>query len=385
VTGAAGTFDAIVVGLGAHGSAAAWALTQRGVRVLGLEAGEAGHELGSSGGRTRMIRRAYFEHPTYVPLLRDARLLWDVVGEARGEPMIEVTGGLYAGGQGSAVLEGSIASADLQQLDHELLDAAEIGRRWPVFALDPSFRGLWDPGAGYIRTDRAIGAFLALAEASGADMRFGEHVSGWRSSRNGGVEVTTEAATYKARHLVIAAGAWARSLLPDLALPIEIERVPVFWFEPDGTGSAEPLALDRLPVWIVDTADGAFYGFAHETDTGLKIARHYSGDVIADPSAVDRTERPADVERVRAFMRGAMPRANGPLRHSIVCLYATTPDLHFVIDTHPAADGVAFASACSGHGFKFAPVIGEILADLAVDGRTDHPIEPFRASRFRAG
>ncbi len=385
MTGATDTFDAIVVGLGAHGSAAAWALTRRGLRVLGLEAGAPGHELGSSGGRTRMIRRAYFEDPAYVPLLRDARVLWDVVAEARGEPMIEVTGGLYAGGEGSAVLEGSIASAELQGLDHELLDAAEIGRRWPVFGLDPSFRGLWDPGAGYIRTERAIGAFLALAESGGADARFGERVSSWRPAPNGGVEVTTEATTYKARHLVIAAGAWAPSLLPDLGLPIEIERVPVFWFEPDGALSAEPLALDRLPVWIVDTADGAFYGFAHEADTGLKIARHYSGDVVADPSAVDRTERPADVERVRAFMRGAMPRANGPLRHSIVCLYATTPDLHFVIDTHTTAGGVAFASACSGHGFKFAPVIGEILADLALDGRTDHPIEPFRASRFRAG
>jgi sarcosine oxidase len=376
-------WDAIVIGLGAHGSGAVLALARRGLRVLGLEAGEQGHELGSSGGRTRMIRRAYFEDPAYVPLLREARALWDEVGAARGEPMIEIGGGLYAGGEGSAVLRGSVASAEEQGLDHELLSADEVRRRWPLFELDPGFSALWDPGAGFIRSDRAIAGLLELARLGGAELQFGERVSGWRAARDGGVEVTTDAATYRAPHLVIAAGAWTPSMLPDVRLPLEIERVPVFWFEP--TVAPGKLGADRLPVWIVDTADGAFYGFAHDPGLGLKVARHYSGDVIADPSAVDRAERPADVERVRAFMRGAMPGANGRLRHSIVCLYATTPDHHFVIDTHPTAKGVAFASACSGHGFKFAPVIGEILADLAIDGRTDHPIQPFRSSRFGDG
>ena len=383
--GGHGSVDAIVVGLGAHGSAAAWALARRGLRVVGLEAGAPGHELGSSGGRTRMIRRAYFEAPAYVPLLREARVLWHQIGESRGEPMIAVTGGLYAGGEASAVLGGSVASAAEQGLDHELLSADDVAQRWPLFQLDPGFSALWDPGAGFIHSDRAIATFLELAGAGDAELRFGERVSGWQPARDGGVEVTTDAGTYRAPHLVITAGAWAPSLLPDLALPLEIERVPVFWFEPAAGRSSDGLGLDRLPVWIVDTADGAFYGFAHEADVGLKIARHYSGDVIADPSTVDRTERPADVERVRAFMRGAMPAANGPLRRSIVCLYASTPDLHFIIDTHPTVEGVAFASACSGHGFKFAPVIGEILADLAITGRTDRPIQPFRSSRFGGG
>ncbi len=327
-----------------------------------------------------MIRRAYFEDPAYVPLLREARVLWDEVGAVRGEPMIEIGGGLYAGGAESAVLSGSIASAAEQGLDHEVLDAAEVGRRWPLFELADGFRALWDPGAGQIETDRAISGLLWVAAEHGAAVRFGERVLGWRPASGGGVEVETAAGVERARHLVIAAGAWTPWFLSDLALPISVERVPVFWFEP--TAAPEKLAADRLPVWIVDTADGAFYGFAHDPGLGLKVARHHSGDVIGDPSTVDRTERPADVDRVRRFMRGAMPAANGVLRHSIVCLYANTPDLHFVIDAHPAVEGVAFASACSGHGFKFAPVVGEILADLAIDGATRRDISRFRAARF---
>lgn len=378
------SFDAIVVGLGAHGSAATWALTRRGLRVLGIEAGERGHELGSSGGRSRMIRRAYFEDPAYVPLLREARAGWAALAEARGEPMIEVCGGLYVGGEGSAVLEGSVASAREQGLDHEVLSAAEIRRQWPLFELADGFRGLWDPGAGLIRPERAIAACVSLAETAGADVRFGERVVDWRPAspwHSRDFDVQTDAATYRSRYLVIAAGAWTPYFVPDLALPIEVERVPVFWFEPVGDPSVHE--LDRLPVWIVDTDEGAFYGFPPDPGLGLKVARHHSGDLVrGDPSGVDRSARAADVARVRRFMATHVPAANGELRHSIACLYANTPDRHFVIDTHPAVAGVAFASACSGHGFKFAPVVGEVLADLALTGETSRPIERFRASRL---
>ena len=156
--------------------------------------------------------------------------------------------------------------------------------------------------------------------------------------------------------------------------------MPVFWFEPEV--AVDDVAVGRLPMWLLDTgADGMFYGFPYDPAAGLKVSRHHSGEVV-EPDALDRTEHPADVERIRAFMRTHMPRANGPLRTSTVCLYTNTPDRHFVIDVHPTVPGVAFASACSGHGFKFAPVIGEILADLALDGATSHPIERFRADRF---
>jgi sarcosine oxidase len=373
-------FDAIVIGLGAHGSAAALALARRGARVLGLEAGERGHDLGSSGGRSRMIRRAYFEDPGYLPLLTEAWAAWDVLGAAAGEAFIEVTGGLYGGPAESDVFRGSVASATLQGLPHDVLDAAEIRRRWPVLTVDDEVGALYDPGAGMIRPERAIEAQLRLAQAADAELRFRERVVEWRAAPIGGLEVETDLGVYGADYLVVAAGAWTGSLVADLELPLVVERVPVFWFEP--TVPIADVSVGRLPIWIIDTAgDGSFYGFPYDDDAGLKVARHHSGDIV-NPATVDRTERDADVERVRAFSRANFPGADGPLRESLVCLYTNTPDLGFVFDVHPRVGGVAYASACSGHGFKFAPVIGEILADLALTGTTQRPVDAFRASRF---
>ena len=377
------TFDAIVIGLGAHGSAAALALARRGLSVLGIEAGERGHELGSSGGHSRMIRRAYFEDPGYLPLLSAAWAGWDTLAIAAGEPFVEVTGGLYAGPADSAVFRGSVASARVQGLAHEVLDAAEIRRRWPIFTVGDEVGGLYDPGAGMIRPDRAIAAQVRLAEEAGADLRFSERVIDWQPAPRGGtggVVVATDRAVYAAGSLVIAAGAWTGHFVPDLRLPLEVERLPVLWFEP--TIDPTTVSAGRLPVWLIDTVeDGTFYGFPYDPAVGLKVSRHHSGEPC-EPDSVDRSIHPADVERVRAFSRRTMPGADGPLRHSTVCLYTNTPDLDFVIDVHPAVAGVAYASACSGHGFKFAPIVGEILADLATTGSTTHPIDQFRASRF---
>jgi len=373
-------YDAIVIGLGAHGSAAALALTRRGLRVLGIERFERGHELGSSGGRSRMIRRAYFEHLAYIPLLAVSRTGWDRLAEESGEPMVTTTGGLYIGTPGGDLVSGSIASAREQAVAHEVVDADEILRRWPAFTPDEGMVGVVDPGAGMIDPGRAIEAQLRLAEAGGAELRFGDRALDWRPA-DGGIEVETDAGVVSAGHLVIAAGAWTSYFLPDLTLPLEVERMPVFWFEPRG-GPTGP-AGDRLPVWIVETTfDGAFYGFPHAASSGLKVARHYSGQIV-DPDTVDREERPADLERVRSFGRRHLPAiADAPTRDSMVCMYTTAPDLHFVVDVHPDVAGVAYASACSGHGFKFAPAIGEVLADLALTGATAIPIDHFRAARF---
>jgi len=369
-------FDAIVIGLGAHGSAAALALVRRGLRVLGIEAGERVHGLGSSGGHSRMIRRAYFEDPGYLPMLTAAWEGWDRLAEAAGEQFVELTGGLYAGPADGNVFRGSVASARDQGIAHEVLDAADIRRRWPVFTIGDEMAGLYDPGAGWIRPERAIDAQLRLAEDGGAELHFGERAIDWRPGPGGSLEVETDAGVHGADHLVIAAGAWTGSFVPDLALPLEVERLPVLWFEP----KVDP--GQRLPVWIMDTAeDGTFYGFPYDPALGLKVSRHHSGE-RCEPDSVDRSLHADDVERVRAFSRRNLPAADGPLRSSTVCLYTNTPDFHFVIDVHPAVGGVAFASACSGHGFKFAPAIGEILADLALTGSTRHPIGQFRASRF---
>jgi sarcosine oxidase len=377
------TYDAIVVGLGAHGSAAAASLARRGLRVLGIERGQPGHEDGSSGGRSRIIRLAYFEDPAYVPLALESWNEWLALEAETGASILQVTGGLYAGAAGSEVFDGSVRSAREHGLPHEVLDADAIRRRWPVFRIGDATAGLFEERAGFLRPERAILALLEVARRRGAALHFGERAVDWRPSAGGGVEVETDRAVHHAERLVLAAGAWMPALVPDLALPLRVERVPVAWFEP--RGPLEPVSVGRLPVWILEAdEDGTFYGFPHEAGVGLKVARHHSGDYV-DPESVERSIRPADVERIRAFCRRHFPSADGALSHSIACLYTNTPDLAFVLDTHPATSGVAYASACSGHGFKFAPVIGEILADLALTGRSTRPIEAFRASRFGAG
>lgn len=374
------TLDAVVVGLGAHGSAAALALARRGLRVVGLERFGRGHGLGSSGGRTRIIRLAYFEDPSYVPLARESWDRWLALEGESGARILRQTGGLYAGRAGSAILDGAIRSAREHELDHEVLDATGIRRRWPALRPADDASGLVEERAGILDPAAAIDAQFAIAERHGAELRFGVRVVDWRPAAGGGYEIETdEGSVIGAEHLVIAAGAWTGSFVPDLHLPLRPERIPVLWFEP-----VEPVAeagLDRLPVWIMTTELGHHYGFPYDPAAGLKVSRHHSGEDV-DPETVDREVRPADEERVRTFIRRHLPAADGPLRTTTVCLYTNTPDEHFVIDRHPVGPGVAFASACSGHGFKFAPVIGETLAELALDGASSRPIERFRADRF---
>jgi sarcosine oxidase len=374
-----GTFDAIVVGLGAHGSASAAALARRGLRVLGLERFGRGETLGSSGGRSRIIRVAHYERPSYAPLASAAWTHWLALEAETGASILTVTGGLYAGPPGSEVVAGATRAATLHAVGHEIVDAAEIRRRWPAFTPADDTVALVEERAGMLDADAANAAHLLVAERAGASLRFGEQVIDWRPT-GGGFEVETASGTIAAgERLVLTAGPWVGGLVPDLRVPLVVERQPVCWFEPS-LPPAE-VGVGRLPVWLFATTDGTFYGFPHDPELGLKVAHHHSG-VVADPDEVDRTVGETDVAPIRSFITSRMPAADGRLRTSLVCLYTNTPDDEFVIDRHPAAPGVAFASACSGHGFKFAPLVGNILADLVVDGSTEWDIEAFRADRF---
>ncbi len=373
--------DAIVVGLGAHGSAAAAALARRGLRVLGLERFGRGEAFGSSGGRSRIIRVAHYEDPIYAPFARAAWDRWLDLEAETGASILTRTGGLYGGPPDSALVRGAIAAARAHAVGHEVIDAVEVRRRWPAFTPAADTVGVVEDQAGVLDAERANAAHLLVAERGRAELRFDVRVVDWQPAAGGGFEVETDDGTVAgADHVVLAAGPWVGDLVPDLALPLLVERQPVCWFRP--AVPPADVGVGRLPIWLMATDDGTFYGFPHDPELGLKVSHHHSG-VMVDPETVDREVRPADVERIRTFIRARMPVADGPLTTSRVCLYTNTLDDRFIVDRHPAAPGVAFASACSGHGFKFAPLIGDILADLVTDGATEWPIEPFRADRFR--
>jgi sarcosine oxidase len=371
--------DIIVAGLGAHGSSAAYRLAARGASVLGFDRFARGHTLGSSGGLSRIIRLSYYEHPDYVPLLRRAWTLWRELERDSGETLLTETGGLYAGDPDGELVSGALKSARTHQLEHEVLDAAALRARYPLFDWPDGWQGVFERQAGWLAPELCIETHLRLAEESGATLRFDEPVESWESTGDG-VRVTTGTGTFDAKQLVIAAGAWASQLAPSLAPELSVERSVLLWFEP----TAERDAFARLPIYIVDDTDRIFYGFPYIEGQGVKVAGLHFGDK-ADPDTVDRTASPRDEERVRAWLRRRMPLANGERRDAKVCMYTNTHDANFIVDRLADHPNVVVASACSGHGFKFSSVIGEILADLVLDGETRHPIGFLSADRLVRG
>lgn len=368
------TYDVAIAGLGAMGSAAASELARRGVRVLGFDRHTPPHALGSSHGESRIIREAYFEHPTYVPLVQRAFDLWRALERASGARLMLETGGLMIGRPDSALIEGALRSAELHGLQHTLLSAADVRARFPVLRPDDDMVAVLEPRAGILFPEPCITAFLARARHHGAQLRFDEPVDSWEADGDH-VSVFTASGQYRARQLIVTAGAWVSSLLPGLQLPFRIERQVLHWFDP--VRAADAYAPERCPIhlWQFD-GRRFFYGFP-DLGTGVKAGFHHDGE---DTTAADirREVTASEVEAVRAVLRRFLPDADGLLRASVVCLYTNTPDEHFWIDRHPAHPQVLIASPCSGHGFKFAPVIGEILADLALHRPPRFDVELFR-------
>ncbi len=377
------SYDHIVLGLGGMGSAAAHHLAARGHRVLGLEQYAPPHERGSSHGETRVVRQAYFEHPGYVPLLRRAYELWEDLEKQTQTPLLRLCGGLMMGTPDSAVVAGSLRSAQEHGLPHELLDAAEIRRRWPAFQLAGDAIGLYEQSAGYVRCEDAVRAHLQAAERAGAVLHFHEPVLTWKAE-GGGVAVTTGRGTCHAAKLVITAGPWAPVLLADMGVPISVERQVLLWFQPKG-GTGE-YTEDKFPIYIWQERPGVeCYGFpaVNGTAGGMKAAFFHSPvPEVVTPESVDRTIRPDDIASMRATLRLFFPDLDGDFLRGSVCLYSMTPDQHFLIGPHPGHAQVIVAAGFSGHGFKFCPVVGEVLADLACEGRTRHDIGLFDPARF---
>jgi sarcosine oxidase len=375
-------YDAIVIGLGGMGSASAYHLARRGRRVLGLEQFDLLHELGSSHGLTRIIRLAYHEHPSYVPLLHRAYELWHDLEADAGERLLVTTGSLEGGPENGTTFRGSLEAAELHGIEHEVLDADEMRRRYPAYAgFDAATRVVYQPDGGFLLAERTILAHVNGALAVGADLRFREPVRGWEAVGDG-VRVETDRATYDADRLVVCAGAWARALVPELERLAVPERQVLAWLQPTRAELFEP---DRFPVFLIDVEEGSYYGFPVHDVPGFKFGRYHHLEEPMDPSNIDRSVRPDDESLLRAFAERYFPDGAGPTAMLKACIFTNSPDEHFVLDTLSDSAQVSVFAGESGHGYKFASVIGEILADLATEGATRHDIGLFRIDRFANG
>lgn len=385
-----GTYDVVVVGLGAAGSSAAAELARRGLRVLGVEQFTPAHDRGSSHGATRIIRRAYFERPDYVPLLNRAYELWDALCAETGQPLFVRCGALFVGTEASRLVTGSLRSAREHGLAHEWLDSSAIRSRFPQFAVPDESVAVYEPDAGYVLAEPSILAQLDRARAAGADLRFETLVREVQADPAGdGVLVDVGSEQLRAARVVIAAGAWAPRLIPQAGLPYEVTRQTVHWFAPDEVGALEDFAPERFPVYCADLGGGAeIYGFPHQQgDSGVKVGLYHELTPIpVDPDQLDRTITERDVDIISSYVARGLPLLAGRHLDGIVCLFAAVPDDDFVLGFHPALDE-RFILACgfSGHGFKFAPVVGEIVGDLVIDGATRHDIAFLSPGRLSAG
>lgn len=372
-----GRYDVIVAGLGAMGSAAVAHIARRGYRVLGLDAHHQGHALGSSHGTSRIIREVYYEDPRYVPLVRRAYALWRELERQSGRPLLTITGGLNVGSPDSTFVTGAIRSAETHGLPYEVLSAESLGTRFPGLRMPDGMVGVWEASAGILQPEHCITAYLDLAARHGAQIHHREPVVAYRCEGDG-VTVSTVGARYQASRLVVAAGPWSPELLADLRLPLTVRRVLCLHFL-----STRPELFDRrqFPVCLWDVPEGRYYAVPGGKSDSLKFGRH-DGGVSCTPHSIEREVSRQEIEDLQAVADTYMVGATGPLDRAITCMYTLTPDEHFVVDRHPARRQVVVACGFSGHGFKFASVIGETLADLALEGETRNDVAFLGAARF---
>lgn len=381
-------FDVAVIGLGASGGAALYHLARRGLRVIGLEQAEPGHDGGSSHGESRIIRMAYFEHPSYVALVRAAYANWRALEQASGRRVITTTGILEAGFPGSTLVRDTLASAVLHDLPHEVLSGQEASRRFPAFDLPRDWEAVFQPDAGILAADLAVRLHMEGARAAGGDVRMQTRVRAIEPMGPSVRLVLDDGTVIEAGAVVVAAGAWIGQLVPDLRHHLTLSRQAVAWFTPGRPALTGP---DRMPVFLLDAdaAEGTpadvIYGFPDFAGTGVKAASHLLGRTLASADDARQDADADDAARILDVLGRLVPAAAGPVRGLKTCIYTSTPDADFIVDRHPADPRIVLASACSGHGFKFASLLGEVLADLATIGSTTHDISRFALSRLPPG
>ena len=372
-------FDTIVVGLGAMGSATAYQLASHGAKVLGLEQYSLNHTNGSSHGKTRIIRTAYYEHPSYVPLVRRALELWQQLQHNAGIELLRMTGGAMFGLPGCELVSGAISSAKQHNIPHEVLTGSEAQDRFPIFQPAGEEVAVYEKNAGVLLPEECVKAQARLAEKFGAQLHYNEPVTGWNSKGNG-VEVRATKETYTANSLVFSAGAWLPQLIPDLKLPLQCERQVFFWFKPHEHGTL--FMVDKMPIFMWQMKDKRFFYGIPDMGDGVKAARHHGGE-ITSPDRVRREITQLDEAPVREFLKQHIPSLNNPPASSATCLYTNTNDEHFIIDFHPSHRNVLILSPCSGHGFKFSTAIGEVAQQLLQENKSKLNIDLFKIDRFK--
>lgn len=366
-----------MLGVGGVGSAALDHLARRGVRAVGLDRFPPGHDRGSSHGATRIIRQAYFEHSDYVPLVLRAYELWDELAKRTGNVLREEPGLLQIGPPHGEVVTGVLASAAAHALEVEQISAAQITSRWPGFGVPEGLTGVYERRAGFLHVERCVAAHASQAVAAGAELLTDRQVLGWQADGSG-VVVRTDRETLRADHLVVSAGAWAGQMLTDIGIRFEVRRKPLFWFETVN----DAYRSEGCPAFLYELPNGIFYGTPQIDSAGVKVAEHTGGDVVTDPLNVNRAITAKDLAPVEQFARQCLPRAGARVTQQSVCMYTMSPDAQFVVDPHPVHRQVMFVAGLSGHGFKFTPVLGEIVADLVSTGHTTHPAGFLRGGRF---
>lgn len=371
------TYDAIVLGSGGMGSAALYAATCRGLRVLGIERFGPAHDRGSSHGATRIIRRAYFEHPDYVPLVDQSYESWEQLERDSGQRLLTRCGLLLFGPENGPIISGVRRAAEMHRINMEEVKTAHAARRFPGFRPTSDMVALLETDAGYLHVEDCVRTCLDQAQARGAKVLFNTPVNEWRADQSE-VTVRTSAGEFHAARLIICAGPWTQHISADLKLPLEVRRKIVLWLRATGDSYDLPRGC---PIFGFDTPEGFFYGFPRIDARGIKVGDHSGGEVVPSADSAQRNLIPGDSDRILKFARQFMPQLSNEIIAHSICLYTMTPDEHFIVDRHPMHPNVSFAAGFSGHGFKFAPVIGQALVDLALNGRSDLPIDFLRVSR----
>lgn len=373
------TYDVIVLGTGGIGSAALYVLARRGVRAVGIDRFHPPHDRGSTHGQTRVIRQAYFEHSNYVPLLFESYRLWHELEQQTGRRVYQQIGLVEIGPPDGVVVPGVVRAAAEHRLPVDRLTAAEVTDSWPGLRVPENLHAVFEPHAGYLLVEDCVEAHLDAAQAAGAELIFDSEVLSWDANRHD-VRVRTSGGEIVGAKLIIAGGAWASSLVTGLDVNLEVRRKSLFWFHTDGPDYD---VANGLPVFLFELPTGIFYGFPKVDARGLKVAEHTGGRVVEDPLTVDRTVDLNEQQRLIDFLTNYLPGVSHRVADHAVCLYTMSPDEHFIVDRHPDQANVMFVAGLSGHGFKFAPVLGAALADLALHGQTSLPIGFLSLARFQ--